>query len=262
MLQHLELKEGWTTVILLLALLLCVAWSIQAAEWTAGLSILQPAALVGGILGIVLAKSRVPNRLAHLLALLASFTLAVFLTSRVLAGSSELSTEAAVIALDQQIRSWLTVLMSGEESPGNEMFLLLLTFLISLVAYVSAWVIFRWQLVWWAVILCGLAVMPNVTYAAHNLTAYMAVYALLALLLVVRTSLALYQQEWRVARVGYSPDLVFAFLRAGLIVTLAAIFLAWVAPEVLPADRRRSCGTEWASHGGNCRMKRTAFSTI
>jgi transglutaminase-like putative cysteine protease len=49
----------------------------------------------------------------------------------------------------------------------------------------------------------------------------------------VRTSLAFYQQEWRVAKVGYSSELVYAFFRAGLTITVLAIFLAWVAPAAL-----------------------------
>jgi transglutaminase-like putative cysteine protease len=109
----------------------------------------------------------------------------------------------------------------------------LLGVLLWFVAYVSAWAIFRWQRVWLAVILCGVALMVNITYAPKNLTGYLIAFVLFALLLVVRTSLAFYQQEWRVAKVGYSSELVYAFFRAGLTITVLAIFLAWVAPAAL-----------------------------
>jgi transglutaminase-like putative cysteine protease len=233
MFPELELKEGWATVALLLIILFCVAWSLQTADWTFGLSILQPVALLGGIAGIVLAKSRVPNRTAHLLSVLAGFTWAAFLTSRVLAGAAGLSTEAAVEALERQLVHWLSILFSGDTASGNYMFLLLLAIVLWLIAYLSAWAIFRWQRVWLAVIFCGLVLMLNVSYAPDNLTGYLIVFVLFSLLLVVRTNLAFYQQEWKMAKVGYSPELVYGFLRAGLIMIVVAILLAWVAPVAL-----------------------------
>ncbi|MFC2037015.1 DUF3488 and DUF4129 domain-containing transglutaminase family protein [Chloroflexota bacterium] len=233
MLPDLELKEGWATVALLLIILFCVAWSIQTADWTYGLSILQGVVLVGGITGIVLAKSRVPNRMAHLIGLLGGLTWAAFLTSRVLATSTGLSSEAAVIELERLVVEWLSVLVTGGTSSGNYMFLLLMALVLWLVAYFSAWAIFRWQRVWLAIIVCGLTLMLNITYAPENLTGFLVAFVLFALLLVVRTSLAFYQQEWKKAKVGYSPELVYSFLRAGLLIIVVAILLAWVAPVAL-----------------------------
>lgn len=233
MFPELELKEGWATVALLLIILFCVAWSLQTAAWTSGLSILQAIVLVGGVLGIVLAKSHLPSITAHLLSVLAAFTWTSFLASRVLASASGLSVEASVVELDRVLVAWFTDLLSGATSPGNYPFLVLLGLLLWFVAYVSAWAIFRWQRVWLAVILCGVALMVNITYAPKNLTGYLIAFVLFALLLVVRTSLAFYQQEWRVAKVGYSPELVYAFFRAGLTITVVAIFLAWAAPATL-----------------------------
>ena len=233
MFRELELREGWVTVALLLIILLCVSWSIQSAEWTSGLSILQPAALVAGVLGILLAKSRSPNRLAHLLSLLAGFSWSVYLTSRVISSDLGLSLEAAVLDLEEMLREWVWVLFSGGTSAGNYVFLFLLTVLLWLVAYVSAWAIFRWQRVWWAVIITGVTLLINVNAAPNNLTGYVIAFVFFALLLVVRASLAEYEEEWRLARVGYSPELIYGFLRAGLLLTIVAILLAWAAPRAL-----------------------------
>ena len=100
-------------------------------------------------------------------------------------------------------------------------------------AYFSAWAVFRWQRVWWTVIVCGVALMVNTTYAPVSLSGYLIVYLLLSLLLVVRANVATYEQEWRVARVAYSSELVFSFLRAGLAISILAILLAWVTPKAL-----------------------------
>jgi transglutaminase-like putative cysteine protease len=233
MFPELELKEGWTTVFLLLAMLLCVAWSIQSAEWTYGLSMLQAMVLVGGGAGIVLAKSRVPTRLAHLLSLLAGFAWAALLTSQVVGQVLHIPLQEAVVELERELRGWLSILVAGEAVAGTHIFLLLLAYLLWITAYFCAWAIFRWQMVWWAVIVSGVALMINVTSARVNLTGFLLTFLLCALLLVVRTSVAFYQQEWRIARVGYSSEVVHSFLRAGLVVSVLSILLAWVAPEAL-----------------------------
>ena len=231
--DDLRLKEGWVTVVLLLLMLLFVAWSIQAARWTKGLAVLQAAVLVGGVIGIVVAKSRVPGRMAHLLAVLAGVTWALYLTSTVLGDGAGLTGSAAVVELEQTLRVWLMALISGTTISGTYIFLLLMTLLMWIVAYVASWAVFRWQKVWWGIIVCSLALMINLTYAKANLTVYLVAFLLLSLLLVVRTNVAAHEQEWQMAHVGYSPELVGSFLRAGLAISVVAILLAWVAPDVL-----------------------------
>jgi transglutaminase-like putative cysteine protease len=137
------------------------------------------------------------------------------------------------VEFDSQLTSWVSILFSGGQSAGNFIFLFLLACALWIVAYFSAWTIFRWQRVWWAVIFCGIVLFLNITYAPVNLTGFLIAFLLVALLLVVRTSLAYYQQEWRLSKIGYSPELVYGFLRAGLIVAVVAIVLAWVAPAAL-----------------------------
>jgi transglutaminase-like putative cysteine protease len=233
MFPEIELKEGWATVFLLLLICLCVAWAIQTAHWTEGLAVLQGIVLVGGLLGIVLAKSRVPNRMAHLLSALAGFTWSVYLLSRFLAQTMDLPISAAVVTFDWRLQSWFTVLLERRTGGDNYVFLFVLSLLMWVMAYCSAWAIFRWQRVWWAVIFCGLAMMLNNTYAPGSLTGYLIAFLFFALLLVVRTNVAFYEQEWRIARVAYNSELVFSFLRAGLVISVLAILLAWGTPKAI-----------------------------
>jgi transglutaminase-like putative cysteine protease len=194
---------------------------------------LQGVVLVGAGLGIVLAKSRSPRSLAHLLSALAGFAWAAYLTSTVVGTATGLTGQAAVLELQLRIETWFLDVISSEPSSGNYVFLLLLALLLWLMAYFSAWAIFRWQRVWWAVVVCGLALLFNITYAHANLTMYLLAFLLVALLLVVRANVAAYEQEWRRRSVVYGSELVGGFLRAGLVLSLMAILLAWVAPEAL-----------------------------
>jgi transglutaminase-like putative cysteine protease len=233
MFSELELREGWVTVICLFLVLLCVAWAIQVAGWTDGLSILQGIVLLGGLMGIVLAKSRVPNRMAHLLSLLAGWTWTIYLTSQVLGRSAGLSPAVAVAELETRFLAFLFVPFTEGATADNHIFLLLLALLMWILAYFCAWAIFRWQRVWWAVIVCGVALLLNINYTTENMTVYLILFLLFSLLLVVRASLAVYEQQWRSEHVGYSSELISVFLRAGLLISVVVIFLAWVAPVAL-----------------------------
>ncbi|HSJ58099.1 MAG TPA: transglutaminase domain-containing protein [Anaerolineae bacterium] len=232
MFPELELKEGWVTVICFLAMSLCVAWAIQAAEWAAGLSVLQGVVALGGIVGIVLAKSRTPGRLSHPLALLIGWTWAAYLTGAALGTASELPPQVGLVELQLRVED---LILSATRGAGadNYVFVLLLACSLWLMAYFSAWAVFRWQRVWVAVIVSGVALLLNINYAKDNLTVYLIFFLLFALLLVVRASVAFYEEEWRRSQVGYSSDLVGSFLQAGLVVSIVVILLAWLAPGAL-----------------------------
>jgi len=233
MLPELELREGWVTVICLVLMSLCVSWAYQTAQWVEGMAILQAVVLVGTFVGIVLAKSRVPARLAHLLSLLAGWTWAAYLTAQVLSRSADIPQVAAVVELEAYFRALFLIPFTEGATADNHIFLFLLSFLMWLLAYFAAWAVFRRQRVWWAIILWGATLLINMTYAPANLTIYLILFLLAALLLVVRASLALYEQEWREAHVNYSSELISGFLRAGLMISFFVILLAWVAPVAL-----------------------------
>jgi transglutaminase-like putative cysteine protease len=233
MLPELELREGWVTVICLVLMSLCVSWAYQTAQWVEGMAILQAVVLAGTFVGIVLAKSRVPGRLAHLLSLLAGWTWAAYLTAQVLSRSADIPQVAAVVELEAYFRALFLIPFTEGATADNHIFLFLLSFLMWLLAYFAAWAVFRRQRVWWAIILWGATLLINMTYAPANLTIYLILFLLAALLLLVRASLALYEQEWREAHVTYSSELISGFLRAGLMISFIVILLAWVAPVAL-----------------------------
>jgi transglutaminase-like putative cysteine protease len=138
-----------------------------------------------------------------------------------------------VVELGARLERFLMAVFSGGGAADNYVFVLLLAVSLWVMAYFSAWAVFRWQRVWWAVIVCGLAMLLNINYTMANLTVYLILYLLAALLLVVRASVAYYEQEWRRAQVGYSSGLVSSFLQAGLAVSIGVILLAWLTPGAL-----------------------------
>ena len=233
MLPELKLKEGWVTVVCLLLVFLCVAWAIQAAEWAEGLSVLQGAVVAGGLAGILLAKSRTPSRMAHLLSLVGGWAWSAYLTSQAVARAAEMPWRLAVVELDINLQDFFVAVFQGGGGADNYVFVLLLAFSLWIMAYFGAWAVFRWQRVWWAIIVAGAALLLNVNYAEDDLTLYLIFFLLSGLLLVVRANLAFYEQEWRQSQIGYSSDLVGSVIQAGLVVSVIAILAAWAAPSVL-----------------------------
>ena len=233
MLQEWELREGWVTVICLVLMGLCVSWAYQSAAWVEGMAILQAVVLLGTLLGILLAKSRLPGRLALPLSLLAGWTWAAYLTAQVLSRFARIPQEEAVIQLSEFLRDLVLVPFTEGATADNHVFLFLLALMSWLLAHYAAWFVFRRQQVWWAIILWGAMLLINMTYAPDNLTVYLIIFLLAALMMVVRANLALYEEDWRRTHVNYSPDLISSFLRAGLMISLIAILLAWVAPVAL-----------------------------
>jgi transglutaminase-like putative cysteine protease len=232
MYPRLRVVEGWTTVILLLVMFLCVAWSIQMASWTAeGLSVLQGIVLLGGVTGIVLAKSRLPNQMSHLLGGLSGLTWGTYLTSQALSDAE--SWKVAVVELNSRLTTWIYRLIYGGTSGDDAIFVLFLCFLLWLLAYFCAWAVFRWHRVWWAVIVCALALLANVYYAPRNLGVFLFAYLFCSLLLVVRFNVFVHEQEWEASRVGYSSDVIWSFSQAGLALTAILLVLSWLTPTAL-----------------------------
>ena len=225
-------------------MLLCISWSISVAEWVDGLPVLMWVVLLGGLLGILLAKSRMPRLAAHLLSGMVGLSWGAWLTSRILVAEMHLPGAEALLELDWRLQTWLSDLVTRGESEIAHVLLFILCLLLWLLAYVSACAVFRWQRPWWAVILCSAAMLVNVTSAPSHQTWFLLSFLLLALLLIVRTSLASYEQEWRKGHVHYSPEVVAGFLRAGLTVAVLALSLAWIVPEAVTSNRFQDVWTK------------------
>ncbi|MFN2166213.1 MAG: transglutaminase-like domain-containing protein, partial [Anaerolineae bacterium] len=139
----------------------------------------------------------------------------------------------AVVRLSTLLQDLTRIPFTEGATADNHVFLFLLALLTWMLAHFSAWAVFRRRQVWWAIIMWGTALLINMTYASENLTIFLFLFLLAALMMVVRANLALYEEDWRQTHVNYSSDLIFGFLRAGLMISLIAILLAWVAPVAL-----------------------------
>ena len=236
MLERLKLAEGWSSFFLLWVMLLAAATSISAAAWTDGLGNLAVAASLGLIAGLLLAKSRFPAAIAHLISLAYGLVLIGYLVG----GMIEQPTwRDRWIELSERGATWLTKATSGGTSRDSLMFVLLLTCLFWLLGHIAAWYTFRRPRVWRVLLPISLTILVNYyvytdprisTRSTASLAPFLAIFVLSALLYVVRTNVYLRELEWQNSKVNYNTELRFDFVRSGTILATVALFMMVLAP--------------------------------
>ncbi len=113
---------------------------------------------------------------------------------------------------------------------NNYVFIFEICFLLWWLTYLGVWAIFRHGYVWRAVIPAAAVLLINTYYAPNPILAFLAIFALAALMLLIRTHLAEQQLRWREQRIHFSQDISLDFLRNGLFYSVVVLALAVIAP--------------------------------
>jgi transglutaminase-like putative cysteine protease len=228
-------REGWGVVFLTLGLAMITSLAIAGAGWTAGLNLIPLASLGAFIIGMMIAKSKLPGWLGHLFSLIVGFAWSFWLITRLFADTYSWSYRWA--ALWWVIYEWFVTLFRGGVSHRNVMFILQMALIAWIITHLSVWFIFRARRVWLAIVPSCVLLLANLIYAPNDLTFYLLIYLALALLLVIRFNLFIQGQIWRRERVHFNADEInFDFLRAGAVFTLVILVLAWAAPGAAVAQ--------------------------
>ncbi|MDQ5823366.1 MAG: DUF3488 and transglutaminase-like domain-containing protein [Chloroflexota bacterium] len=233
--KYFRFQEGWLTVGLLALLLFSVTLSIQQAQWSDGLSILTPITLIGLVTGIVMAKVRgVPRFLLDVLGLeIGTITVLVAVAS-VMQGPGLVTIHDKVQNLIERTAAWVSVAMRQDVSDDLVVFVLSLAVVAWVLAYSSAYFVFRSRQLWWALVPNGVALLINLSYTPINLNGYIVVFMFSALLLMIRFNLLMKEERWQRERVNYSPTLTWAFLWAGSAVSVFLALAMWFVPASAP----------------------------
>jgi transglutaminase-like putative cysteine protease len=212
-----------------------VSLGIAGAGWTEGLNVVPLASLGAFIIGVMIAKSLLPGWMGHSFSLIIGFAWSFRLVTSLF---PDIHTwEYRWAWLWTYIYQWTVALFTGGVSHNNLIFVLQMTFIVWEITYLSVWFIFRSRQAWLAIIPGGVLLLVNLYYAPKDITIYLLVYLALALLLVIRFNLFSQEQIWRRERVHYnSEEIHFDFLRAGALVTVLILALAWVTPSVAAAQ--------------------------
>jgi transglutaminase-like putative cysteine protease len=126
--------------------------------------------------------------------------------------------------------SWVDVAARGDMSDDVVVFILSLAVVCWVLAYSSAYFVFRSRQLWWALVPNGVALLINLSYSLVNLNGYIIIFMFSALLLMIRFNLLMKEERWQRERVNYSPHLTWAFLWAGSALSIAVALLMWYVP--------------------------------
>ena len=233
-----RLKEGWGVVLLSLGLALVVSTGIAGAGWTEGLKVLPIAGLGAFIIGLMIAKSILPNWLSHLFSLIIGFAWSFWLAMRLF--PEFWPWEFRWTWLWWYLYQWILTLFGGGVGNNNLVFVLQMALIVWLVTYLSVWFIFRKRHVWLAIVPGGALLLVNMVYAPNDIAFYLVIYLALAFLLVIRFNLFTQELVWRRERVHFNSDEIgFDFLRAGALFTVLILALAWITPGALAAHEAK-----------------------
>lgn len=244
MFKRLRLREGWSSFFILALMVLSAFWSLEAGGLAEGLGVVSWAVLLGLILGLALAKSRIPGVIAHVLSLGIGGIWVAFLVSRLLPPGLARSDQLA--ELQMRLSIWLEGVGAGGVSTDYLVFVLAVTALGWLVSYTSTWFIFRTHWVWGAILPTGALVLLNVYYAPPRLVIYFIIYLICALLLIITSHTYLKREEWQRERVRHGDTIGLTFLRDGAMLSILLVLIAWLAPISAASPTFQELGEQFA----------------
>ena len=246
-----KLEEGWLTVLLICALCFIAAAGVEACQWTDGLWTAWATGLFGIVAGLALAKSQFDAKTAVLFATVYGLFCVGFFIGFLLPGDWH----ARSVGLVMRMSSFISKLVYGGASRDALPFPVLIASLFWFMGVVAAWMMFRRHSVWPSILPYGLMLVINMYYyqGPVDLNVHLALFVIVALLLLGYTSLLHREREWRGASVAFNPEMRFEFLRAGLVVALAGTFVAWVTPGVQASPLAASLWQQSTGYWSNVR---------
>ncbi len=221
---QLSLEEGWFSLFLLATVVYSTIWSVQAAGWVDHLNILTLTTALGLIAGLIASKqSRLPSLVVHLIAVVLGLLIAYWQTAGAFYNGS-------VTALFQGIHNWLATALAGGSVENDSIFLLFITALSFILAYTSAWLVYRLRSPWLAIVANAVVLLINLSNIAPGYTLFLIVFLMAALLLLLRFNLRESVLRWRRQGLRYSDDLSWDVMQAGTLISIGILIFAWLLP--------------------------------
>lgn len=233
-------REGWLSLFLLSGIITSLIMGVLEADWVPEAAVVIPAAALGLLMGLLLAKRPVPAWAAAILLLLYGMAIITIdladllpplaLVSRGWAATSQFWRQNTALFLDR-IGGWLRVLSSGGRSQETLPFAFGLAFLAwSLSAY-SSWSIFRLRRPLLGLTAAGVAFAVNSYYGQVEIY-WSAFFAALTALLAALIHFTNLEERWRAEQIDFSEQIrmdliLFAAAVAAMLLGLALLLPAF-----------------------------------
>lgn len=224
LLAHLRLAEGWFSFFLLALVVYSTIWCVQAVNWVDHLSLLTPVTAAGLLGGIVAAKQRrLPRLVLHGLAVVLSVLLAFWQTS----GADYAGHASAFLS---SVRTWFALALAGGTSSDDSIFLFFILMLGCLLAYTSAWLVYRTRSPWLMLLANAVVLLINLSNIDAGYVIFLVIFLVAALLLLLRFNLYESSIRWRRQGLRCSDDITWEFMQAGALISLGILVFSWLLP--------------------------------
>ena len=226
---RLGIREGWLTFFILLFLLFCVVWSVQAADWVDDLPSIIVVALLGALAGLGVSKIRFNGIPLFLSGLVLAYIMILWQTW-------SLTTDEWVFGKTEDVvdrfRIWVTAAQEGGISADPLPFVIIIVTLAWLLSFYSAWFVFRGLGLWPVIIPTAIALSLNLLYLPREFWIWFYLYILAALLLAMRLHLVKRQLNWHKDKMPYFKKAHSSFLMAAAVLGSLVIVVTWALPGV------------------------------
>lgn len=215
---------------LVIGLAILAGMSVELAGWA---DLTLPVVLIAGLaalVGAVLAKTPLPDALAHLVAIGSGISLTLFLTLRQIVPSTEET--GWLVRLQELGRAGVDWYLGNDldELLEAQLISFLMATILWLVSYLAAWCLFRRGWVLATIMLPGFLILVNLGFANVSSARILTAFGLCSLLLLVRQNLLDREVRWRRRGLSASGQLGSRSLFWGSLLAVAATLAAVAAP--------------------------------
>ena len=231
--RYLRPREGWTSLALLIVMLVTLVWSLQRAEWVDHLDYLLPVAIVAALAAALLGLTR----LSAVFTLPASAILGAGFVLWTIGGEyfPDLDQAGRLILLRGDALDWTRIVVDGGFAPQLSPYALGLGVLMWVTAFIASYTLYRHHRVLDSILLVGVALIANMSATFTDLFLYLVLFSIAALLLWLRIALVNREESWRMRRVKENLDVPAQIMRSGMTFIAGSIALAWVLTTVAVA---------------------------
>jgi transglutaminase-like putative cysteine protease len=228
-------RAGWQGFALLSVMVLALTWSVQGAGWLEQMDYLVPVGLVAILAGTLVGMLR--WSIVATLPLGAAIGAAFLIWTVGGEYHATLGNLERLFVLREELVRWTaTVIETGypaEMSP----YALGLGALLWGTAFISAYVVYRYNRVLDAILLLGAAMIANLsaTLASTRLFGHLVLFVIASLLLWLHAALTTRQDGWQRRRVNENVEVTAAIMRTGIGFAAASVALAWILTSVAVA---------------------------